>query len=219
MEDRSVVDRSRMIDTQIAARGITNKSVLRAMRGVPRHEFVPADKKAYSYEDYPLPIGFAQTISQPYIVAFMTELLEPEPWHRVLEIGTGSGYQAAVLAEIVDQVYTVEIIEALAKRSAALLERLRYKNVHTLHADGYAGWIDQAPFDSIIVTAAAGSIPPQLITQLKTGGRLCIPVGMPAEVQTLCLVRKFAEDQIAVDELDQVRFVPLTRGDGGKPAR
>jgi len=208
-----------MVRTQIVARGVKNRSVLRAMERVPRHEFVPNDKAEYAYEDYPLPIGYAQTISQPFIVAFMTELLEPEPWHRVLEIGTGSGYQSAVLAEIVDQVFTVEIIEALAKRATSLLGRLGYQNVHTLHADGYTGWADHSPFDSIIVTAAAESIPPQLITQLKTGGRLCIPVGMPSAVQTLCLVRKFSEDKVSVDELDQVRFVPLTRHEGGMALR
>ena len=177
--------RMKMVDTQIRRRGVTDQDVLEAMEVVPRHEFVPEHLKNQAYADHPLPIGHGQTISQPYIVALMTELLELESTDRVLEIGTGSGYQAAILAQIVAEVYTVEIIEPLANQAQERLARLGYDNLHTLHADGYHGWEEHAPYDAIIVTAAPDHIPPALVQQLKDGAQLVIPVGPPGGYQTL----------------------------------
>lgn len=200
--------RHRMVQRQIAARGIEDPAVLNAMRTVKRHEFVPADQLKFAYEDRPLPIGYGQTISQPYIVAYMTELVRPDSTHRVLEVGTGSGYQAAVLAEIVDHVYTIEIIPELASTARDRLAALGYDNVTVRQADGYFGWEDEAPFDAIVVTAASEHIPPPLIQQLRDGGRMIIPVGTPFRTQTLMLVTKEG-DEIQTRSLVPVRFVPF----------
>ncbi|NBC19377.1 MAG: protein-L-isoaspartate(D-aspartate) O-methyltransferase [Bacteroidetes bacterium] len=204
--------RDQMVQRQVERRGITTEAVLEAMRQVPRHEFVPQSQASHAYEDRPLPIGYGQTISQPYIVAYMTELVQPDPDDRVLEVGTGSGYQAAVLAEIVDQVYTVEIIPELAATAAQRLDRLGYDAVTVKHADGYYGWEEHAPYDAIVVTAAAEHVPPPLIEQLKDGGRMVIPVGSPFYTQTLMLVEKEG-DQVTTRSLTPVRFVPFTRSD------
>lgn len=202
--------RQKMVDHQIAGRGISDSATLHAMRTVPRHLFVPPHSIDDAYDDRPLPIGYGQTISQPYIVAYMTELVEPQKEHRVLEIGTGSGYQAAVLAEMVDTVYTIEIITELENAAAERLKELGYKNVKVKNADGYYGWEEYSPFDAIVVTAAAEYIPPPLIAQLKDGGRMIIPVGSPFFVQTLMLVEKQGED-ITTESLIPVRFVPFKR--------
>ncbi|RME95900.1 MAG: protein-L-isoaspartate(D-aspartate) O-methyltransferase [Verrucomicrobia bacterium] len=201
--------RERMVAEQLAAPGrdITDPRVLAAMRKVPRHEFVPESERRWAYADHPLPIGEGQTISQPYIVAFMTEQLRPRPEDRVLEIGTGSGYQAAVLAELVREVYTIEIVESLGRRARETLERLGYTNVHVRIGDGYLGWPEAAPFDAIIVTCAPDRIPPPLIEQLKDGGRMIIPVGRG--VQELVLVEKHG-GQIERRAVLPVRFVPMT---------
>ena len=188
-------------------------AVLDAMRKVPRHLFVPEAVRAEAYANRPLPIGHEQTISQPYIVALMTHLLEVEPGHRVLEIGTGSGYQAAVLAELAASVHSIEIVEPLARDSAALLARLGYKNVTVRAGDGYAGWPEAAPFDRIIVTAGAPHIPEPLVEQLKPGGRMVIPVSRGSEGEELMLVRKDKEGRVTRRALLPVRFVPLVRGE------
>jgi protein-L-isoaspartate(D-aspartate) O-methyltransferase len=200
--------RERMVNTQIASRGVQDTSTLRAMRTVPRHEFVPAALRNDAYGDYPLPIGLGQTISQPYIVALMTELIRPHKGQRVLEIGTGSGYQAAVLAEIVDTVYTIELLPELAASSAERLRHLGYRNVVVRQGDGYLGWKEFAPFDAILVTASAEDIPAPLVEQLKEGGIMVIPVGPAELVQALTLVRKQKYDIVTKDLLP-VRFVPL----------
>jgi protein-L-isoaspartate(D-aspartate) O-methyltransferase len=179
------------------------------MERVPRHEFVPESERRYAYENRPLPIGHGQTISQPYIVAIMTDLMKLEPGDRVLEIGTGSGYQAAVLAELVQQVYSIEIISELARSARDVLDRLGYEQVKTRVGDGYYGWQERAPFDAIIVTAAADHVPPPLIKQLKTGGHMLIPVGSRFMTQQLILVTK-GDDGITTRLLLPVRFVPLT---------
>jgi len=201
-------------DVEITAKYINKKSfnqaVIQAMNSVPRHEFVPANMRSVAYENRPLPIGFGQTISQPYIVALMTDLLQPQPDHRVLEIGTGSGYQAAVLSQLVADVYSIEIIEELGKSSAQLLTRLDYDNIETRIADGYDGWPQHAPFDSIIVTAAISHIPPPLIQQLKNGGRMVIPVGTRFQTQYLTLVEKDKHGNITTRQLLPVIFVPFT---------
>ncbi len=189
---------------------VRNAEVLRAMRTVPRHEFVPEDVRARAYADTPLPIGHDQTISQPYIVATMTEALEVDADDVVLEVGTGSGYQVAVLAEIVKQVYTIEIVEPLGLRAKADLERLGYDNVDVRIGDGYQGWPEHAPFDAIIVTAAPDHIPQPLIDQLKPGGRMVIPVGEAGEVQQLTRLTKREDGPIDHEMLDLVRFVPMT---------
>ena len=183
--------------------------VMQAMARVPRHEFVPAAERRHAYENRPLPIGHGQTISQPYIVAIMTDLLNLRPGDRVLEIGTGSGYQAAMLAELVQQIYSIEIISDLARRARTVLDRLGYTQVETRVGDGYYGWQEQAPFDAIIVTAAADHVPPPLIQQLKPGGRMLIPVGSRFMTQQLILVTK-GDDGITTRLLLPVRFVPLT---------
>ena len=192
---------------------VENERVLRAMRTVPRHRFVPEDLVRHAYADRPLPIGHGQTISQPFIVASMTELLGVGPEDRVLEIGTGSGYQAAVLAEIVARVFTIEIVEALAVSARARLEELGYENVAVRHGDGYFGWESEAPFDGIIVTAAASHIPPPLVEQLRPGARMVIPVGPPFQVQNLMLVEKQADGSVVQRSLMPVRFVPFTRAE------
>ena len=202
--------RESMVAGQLASRlrGITNERVLEAMRQVPRHEFVPEEMRPFAYDDRPLPIGHGQTISQPYIVAFMTESLDPKPNHRVLEVGTGSGYQAAVLARLVKDVYSIEIVAPFAQTARATLERLRIKNVHVRAGDGYKGWPEAAPFDSIIVTCAPDHVPQPLIDQLKDGGSLIIPVG-PREVQELYLLEK-SGGQMQRRAVLPVRFVPMT---------
>ncbi len=199
-----------MVRTQIAARGVSDPATLRAMGAVQRHRFVPQSLLGDAYDDRPLPIGYGQTISQPYIVAAMTESLRPRPEHRVLEIGTGSGYQAAVLAEIVGKVYTVEIIPELGEAARERLRNLGYRDLEVRIADGYDGWPEQAPFDAIVVTAAAEYIPPPLIKQLKEGGRMVIPVGAPFFNQTLILVEK-KRGEITTRQLMPVLFVPFRR--------
>lgn len=208
--DPRLQDRIRMVRDQIQARGIRDDATLRAMRSVPRHRFVPSEQVRNAYIDSPLPIGYGQTISQPYIVAYMTELARPERQSRILEIGTGSGYQAAVLAEVIDTVYTIEIIEQLGTSARNRLRELGYKNINVRIADGYYGWKEHAPYDAIIVTAAADHIPPPLLEQLKDGGKMIIPVGSPFLVQTLMLVEKRGE-KISTRSLMPVRFVPFTR--------
>jgi len=203
-----------MVREQIASRGITNPRVLAAMAKVPRCEFVPGPLVGEAYEDHPLPIGYNQTISQPYIVALMTELLQIQPGQRVLDVGTGSGYQAAILAEVGAQVYSIEIVEPLARSSAELLRRLGYVNVQVKQGDGYWGWPEHAPYDAIIVAATADHIPPPLVAQLKPGGRLVIPLGDVRAQQSLVLVEKGPEENITMRNIAPVMFVPLTREDG-----
>lgn len=202
-------EREAMVRTQIRSRDVTDQAVLDVMRTVPRHEFVPERAVARAYHDTPLPIGHGQTISQPFIVAFMTQLLDLEPDDRVLEVGTGSAYQAAVLAGLVREVVTIEIIEPLAESAAERLRRLGYGNVTVLYGDGYYGHAAAAPFDAIIVTAAASHVPPPLIEQLSPGGRLAIPVG-GSWTQNLLLVEKNRRGETSSRNLMAVRFVPLT---------
>jgi protein-L-isoaspartate(D-aspartate) O-methyltransferase len=202
--------RLEMVRTQIADRGITDSLVLHAMRTVPRHQFVPENVLSAAYEDHPLSIGHGQTISQPYIVALMTDLLRPRKGMNVLEIGTGSGYQAAVLAEIVGSVFTIEIVQPLAEGAQERLKVLGYTNVHVRAGDGYRGWPEHAPYDGIIVTAAVNHIPQPLIDQLAEGGRMVLPEGEPYGVQRLILVVK-NDGKTTIDEILPVRFVPLTR--------
>jgi protein-L-isoaspartate(D-aspartate) O-methyltransferase len=211
-DDKYLNTREQMVKEQIENRGIKNQPTLDAMKKIPRHKFVPPNLIERAYSDGPLPIGYGQTISQPYIVAYMTEVIDPKPGQKVLEIGTGSGYQAAVLAEIVDSAYTIEIITELYSSSNKRLKELGYKNVICKNADGYHGWKQAAPFDAIVVTAAAEHIPPPLIEQLKDGGKMIIPVGSPFLNQTLILVEKHGEE-ITTTSLLPVRFVPFTRGD------
>jgi protein-L-isoaspartate(D-aspartate) O-methyltransferase len=199
-----------MVAEQIEARGVLEPPVLEAMRKAERHLFVPDSQIPFAYDDRPLPIGYGQTISQPYIVALMTELVRPQPPFKVLEIGAGSGYQAAVLAELVDKVYTVEIVAPLAQWAQERLQVAGYQNVMVKQADGYYGWEEHAPFDAIIVTAATPHIPPPLIEQLKDGGRMIIPVGSRFRIQQLVLVEK-KKGEITTRTMLPVRFVPLTR--------
>ena len=201
--------RALMVAEQIAPRGIGNEDLLVAMRKIPRHKFVPEDMIELAYNDHPLPIGYGQTISQPYIVALMTQSLNPKPGQRILEIGTGSGYQAAVLAELGVEVYTVEIIPELAQQAKQRLDALGYTNIHTLNADGYFGWQDFAPFDAIIVTAAPDHLPQSLAAQLSENGRLVIPIGPVGFLQTLWLFEK-VEGELSATNLGGVTFVPLT---------
>jgi len=201
--------RQQMVDQQLKPRGIKNERLLAAMAKVPREEFVPADQRADAYQDGPLPIGYDQTISQPYIVAFMTEQLGTKPGDRVLEIGSGSGYQAAILAELVADVYSIEILEALATMAKATLQRLGYKNVHLKAGDGYNGWPEEAPFDSIIVTCAPEKVPHPLVDQLKEGGRMVIPVGERFAQQLYLLEKK--NGQLKESVTLPVRFVPMVR--------
>jgi protein-L-isoaspartate(D-aspartate) O-methyltransferase len=202
-------ERMKMVDVQIRGRGITDQDVLTAMETVPRHEFVPEEYQAQAYTDRPLPIGYGQTISQPYIVALMTELLQLKDNDRVLEIGTGSGYQAAILSQIVSEVYTVEIVEPLASEARARLADLGYSNVHVLNADGYYGWKQEAPYDAIIVTCAPDHIPQPLVQQLADGGKLVIPVGPPGGYQTLWQISKEG-NEVKKRNVTGVLFVPLT---------
>ncbi len=202
--------RKNMVQQQIQNRGINHAPTLSAMQNVERHLFVPAAQQRRAYDDGPMPIGYGQTISQPYIVAYMTQLVDPKPGDKVLEIGAGSGYQAAVLAEIVEKVYTIEIIPELGKQARELLKRLDYENVEVITGDGYYGLEEHAPFDAIVVTAAAEYIPPPLIAQLKDGGKMVIPVGSPFLVQTLMLIEKKG-GKITTTNLMPVRFVPFTR--------
>jgi len=187
-----------------------NTQVMEVMARVPRHQFVPADQLDYAYENRPLPIGHGQTISQPYIVALMTDLIETRPDFRVLEIGTGSAYQAAVLAELVDEVYSIEIIKPLAEAASERLSRLGYDNAHTRIGDGYYGWPEAGPFDAIVVTAASSHVPPPLIKQLKKGGRMVIPVGSRFMTQQLLFVEKDSQGEVSTRQVMPVRFVPLT---------
>jgi protein-L-isoaspartate(D-aspartate) O-methyltransferase len=209
-DGRFAAARERMVKEQIESRGITDPATLRAMRKVPRHLFVPEEYLGESYDDNPLPIGYSQTISQPFIVAYMTEVVKPEKSKKALEIGTGSGYQAAVLAETVDKVYTIEIIPELAKEASKRLNDLGYRNIFFKTGDGYKGWPEYSPFDIIIVTAAAEQIPQPLIDQLAEGGRLVIPVGPPLAVQELILVEK-NNGTVEKSRLTFVRFVPFKR--------
>ncbi len=210
-EDTFTRQRKRMVEEQIAYRGIVDKGVLEAMQAVPRHLFIPEENRSYSYYDQPVPIGFGQTISQPYIVAFMTELLKLGKEDVVLEVGTGSGYQAAILSKLVKQVYTIEIIEGLGKEASKRLKTMGYNNVEVKVGDGYKGWSEHAPFDAIIVTAAAEHIPQPLVDQLKPGGRLVIPVGGVYEVQDLMLITKDVSSKVVKESIIPVRFVPLIR--------
>jgi protein-L-isoaspartate(D-aspartate) O-methyltransferase len=201
--------RESMVNTQISSRGITHKPTLNAMRKVERHLFVPKHLQTRAYDDSPLPIGNEQTISQPYMVAFMTEAIDPKPGDKVLEIGAGSGYQAAVLAEIVEKVYTIEIVPELGNEAKERLSRLGYKNIDLVIGDGNRGLPDHAPFDAIIVTAAAEKVPPALSQQLKEGGKMIIPLGPQNAVQTLTLLEKI-DGKIRTKKLMPVRFVPFT---------
>lgn len=201
-----------MVREQIEARGIRNPDVLRVMRQTPRHLFVPEPMRSSAYEDHPVPIGYGQTISQPYIVALMTELLEPHKDAKVLEIGTGSGYQAAVLAPLVRHVYTIEIVRELAESSSALLKTLGYENVTVRWGDGYLGWPEEAPFDRIIVTAAPAELPQTLIEQLKPGGKLVAPVGSSVFGQDLIVVEKTRDGKIRRRSVIPVMFVPMVKG-------
>jgi len=208
--DKYQEERDNMVRFQIIDRGITNAETVKALKKVPRHLFVPKEYENEAYGDFPLPIGYGQTISQPYIVAFMTEIVRPTKKKRALEIGTGSGYQAAILAEIVDTVYTIEIIPELAKESTARFRKLGYRNIIGRSGDGYNGWAEHAPFDIIIVTAAADKIPVPLIDQLAENGRLVIPVGPSGAIQDLKLLVK-KNGKIQTSSLISVRFVPFKR--------
>ena len=201
--------RKEMVVLQIQARDVSDSEVLKAMETVPRHLFVPQNYLDQAYEDHPLPIGFGQTISQPYIVALMTEKLKIKRGDKVLEIGTGSGYQAAILAELTDQVYSVEVVEELFKQGTETLQRLGYTQVQTRHADGYYGWEEHAPYDAIIVTCAPDHIPQPLVNQLEEGGRMVVPVGPPGSFQTLWLVEK-QDGKVTSKSIMGVVFVPLT---------
>ena len=209
VEERQA-ERDRMVEQQIASRGVTSEAVLEALRTVPRHLFVPEDQRRFAYLDCPLPIGHGQTISQPFIVAYMTEVLDLEPGDKVLEIGTGSGYQAAILARMKAKVYTVEIIEALGEPAKERLREPGCDGVNVRIGDGYYGWEEHAPFDAIIVTAAAGHVPPLLLKQLKPGGTMVIPVGSPYQIQTLMKVIKSKSGELSTRSLMPVSFVPMT---------
>jgi protein-L-isoaspartate(D-aspartate) O-methyltransferase len=208
-EEECAAARHRMVE-QIRGRGVADPAVLAALETVPRHLFVAADRWTEAYADHPLPIGDGQTISQPYMVALMTSLLELRPGARVLEIGTGSGYQAAILSRVAGEVYSMEILAPLAERSRRTLADLGFRNIHVLTGDGYQGWPAAAPFDGIIVTAAPPSIPEPLLQQLKVGGRLVIPVGVPGAIQNLLVLTKRADGSFDRSNVMPVRFVPMT---------
>jgi len=216
--DERLEERKQMVARQIAARDVVDANVLAAMRKVPRHAFMPAARQRHAYVDSALPIEHGQTISQPYIVAFMTEALQLDPNSKVLEIGTGSGYQAAVCAEIAREVYTIEIVTELAASSAKLLKELGYDNVHVRAGDGYFGWPEHAPFDAIIGTAAAGRVPEPLLEQLKPGGRMILPVEGDFGFQHLILITKDKEGNLQERNVMPVRFVPMT-GEVQKPGK
>ena len=209
-DDIHKLRRERMVTNQIQIRGLDHKQTINAMGIVPRHLFVPDNLQDNAYDDRPLPIGHGQTISQPYIVAYMTSIINPKPDFKVLEIGTGSGYQAAVLSEIVDSIFTMEIVPELYQSASARLSELAYDNIKIKFGDGYYGWPEHGPYDAIVVTAAAEFIPPPLLEQLKEGGKMIIPVGSPFMVQSLILVNK-KKDRITTTNLMSVRFVPFTR--------
>lgn len=204
--------RKKMVETQLKGRDIRDKATLEAMEEIPRHEFVPEDFRLSAYDDSPLPIGLGQTISQPYIVAFMTQVLNLEPHHKVLEVGTGSGYQAAVLGKLADTVYSVEIVPELGNAAAKKLRELNYLNITVRVGDGYHGWPSKAPFDAIMVTAGAEEIPQPLLDQLADGGRLVIPVGPHRGVRQLKLIERKGK-RYKEQNLMAVRFVPFTRGE------
>jgi protein-L-isoaspartate(D-aspartate) O-methyltransferase len=210
-EESFAIAREHMVSRQIAARGVRDARVLATLREVPRHRFVPSSEQPYAYEDRPLPIGNGQTISQPYIVALMTELARPAATDRVLEVGTGSGYQAAVLARLVSHVYTIDIVAPLARAAATRLRELGYRNVTVRAGDGYLGWPDSAPFDIIMVTAAPDHIPQPLLEQLKPGGRMVVPVGPAVAAQQLQLIEKNGSGELRTTAITPVRFVPLRR--------
>lgn len=205
--------RNHMVERQMQARDIDDARVLAAMRKVPRHQFVPETERRYAYSDTPLPIGEGQTISQPYMVALMTQLAHPKPGDIALEIGTGSGYQAAVLAELVEHVYTIELEPKLAATAQRVLSELGYTNVTTRIGDGYAGWQEHAPFDVIIVTAAPDHVPQPLLDQLKPGGRMVVPIGPVSSTQQLQLIEKTPSGDLRTRTLAPVRFVPLRRNE------
>jgi protein-L-isoaspartate(D-aspartate) O-methyltransferase len=207
--DKAKAQRERMVEDQLMSRGIKDRHVLNAMEKIPRHLFVDDSMRSRAYNDHPLPIGEGQTISQPYVVAWMTEALNLKPSDRVLEIGTGSGYQAAVLAELVKEVYSIEIRERLKIRASRLLNELGYKNVKTRYADGYFGWKEYAPFDAIIITASPNHIPPPLLKQLKEGGKLIVPLGSTLYYQILTLVTK-KNGELFTEQMGGVSFVPMT---------
>ncbi|HWR73225.1 MAG TPA: protein-L-isoaspartate(D-aspartate) O-methyltransferase [Nitrospirota bacterium] len=207
-QDQYALKRQQMVEQDIRGRGVNDPVVLAVMGGVPRHLFVDPSYRDRAYGDHPLPIGEGQTISQPYVVALMTEALGLKRSDRVLEIGTGSGYQAAVLAEVVREVYTIEIRKDLAQRAELTLKQLGYKNVQVKYGDGYFGWEEQAPFDAVIITAAANHIPPPLIKQLREGGRLIVPLGSTVYFQTLTLATK-RRGQLGVEQISPVAFVPM----------
>jgi len=209
-EDSFKKKREELVEQHIMQRGIKDQAVIRSMKNVKRHLFVPENNVSNAYADRPLPIGYGQTISQPFIVAYMTEVINPKPEYKVLEIGTGSGYQAAVLAEIVKEVYTIEIIPELGNAATARLKKLGYNNINVKVSDGYFGWKEHGPYDAIIVTAAAEFIPPPLIEQLKEGGKIVIPIGSPFMNQTLMLIEKKGK-KITTKSLMPVVFVPFTR--------
>jgi protein-L-isoaspartate(D-aspartate) O-methyltransferase len=217
LDDLFTIARNQMVDETIVARGINNSAVIRAIRKVPRQEFVLPEYLNQAYEDHPLPIGYGQTISQPYIVAWMTELIELKDGEKVLEIGTGSGYQAAILAEMGNlEVYSVEIVPELAKRAADTLTELGYSNISLLQGDGYYGWSDHAPYDAIIVTAAPDHLPGPLVEQIKEGGRIVIPIGPPGGIQALW---KFVKQngELTAFNMGSVVFVPFTGGGSTLP--
>jgi protein-L-isoaspartate(D-aspartate) O-methyltransferase len=212
-EDPFKKRREELVSQSIEKRGVKDQAVLKSMKSVPRHSFVPENNVSRAYDDRPLGIGYGQTISQPFIVAYMTEAIQPKPEYKVLEVGTGSGYQAAVLAEIVEEVYTIEIIPELGNAATAKLKELGYKNVNVKVSDGYFGWPEHGPYDAIIVTAAAEFVPPPLIEQLKDGGKIIIPIGSPYMNQMLMLIEKKGK-KITTKSLLPVVFVPFKRKKG-----
>jgi protein-L-isoaspartate(D-aspartate) O-methyltransferase len=213
-QDPFAAERAQMVKQQIEQRDVRNPDVLRVMRAVPRHLFIPESQRAWAYEDHPVPIGQGQTISQPYIVALMTELLEPAKDHKVLEIGTGSGYQAAVLSGLVKQIFSIEIVPELARSASALLAKQGYSNVKVRLGDGYRGWPEEAPFDRIIITAAPPEIPQTLIDQLAPGGKLVAPVGSTVWGQDLVVVDKRPDGKTRRRSVIPVMFVPMVKGKG-----
>lgn len=212
-QQQSNIDRQEMVDTQIMGRGIVNARLLDVMRQLPREQFVPPDSRNRAHRDAPLPIGHDQTISQPYIVALMTELVDPRPTDVALEIGTGCGYQAAILAELVSKVYTIEVVPALAREAEERLERLGYTNIVTRLGDGYGGWPEAAPFNIILLAAAPPEIPRQLVEQLAPGGRMILPVGATSD-QRLKLITKDAAGKVSQRDVASVAFVPMVEGRG-----